>query len=108
MYRERSPKIRPRAAGPSCLITRNRCRSEGRSRQNLPVQEGRPGRTWTCRHHERRRYLRQFFLVRLWDQDELIQELLDHYDALSADVKAELPLKRIWSLSVAEEDGGAE
>lgn len=46
----------------------------------------------------------QFFRVRLWDQDDLIQQLLDSYEKLDADLKAELPLKRIWSLAVTEEE----
>jgi restriction system protein len=46
-------------------------------------------------HNEARQL---FFAVRLWDQGRLVQALLDHYDALSAELQAELPLKRIWSL----------
>jgi len=46
----------------------------------------------------------QFFRVRLWDQDDLIDQLLENYDKLSADLKAELPLKRIWSLALAGQD----
>lgn len=45
----------------------------------------------------------QFFRVRLWDQDALIVELLAHYDKLNEDLRAELPLKRIWTLALAEE-----
>jgi restriction system protein len=45
----------------------------------------------------------QFFRVRLWDQHELIRQLMEHYDRLDEDFRAELPLKRIWALSVAEE-----
>lgn len=45
----------------------------------------------------------QFFRVRLWDQQALIKELLQHYDKLDEDLKAELPLKRIWALSVPDE-----
>ena len=46
----------------------------------------------------------QFFRVRLWDQDDLIQQLLDSYEKLDPDLKAELALKRIWSLAVTEEE----
>ena len=35
----------------------------------------------------------QFFRVRLWGQDNLIDQLLEHYDE---DLRSELPLKRIW------------
>ena len=38
----------------------------------------------------------QFFRVRLWDQGDLIDEVLEHYDKLDEDIRAELPLKRIW------------
>jgi len=46
-----------------------------------------------------------FFRVRLWDQDALIDELLEHYDKLDEDLRAELPLKRIWTVAVQEEEG---
>jgi len=41
----------------------------------------------------------QFFRVRMWDQKVLINELLAHYDKLDEDVRAELPLKRIWTIA---------
>jgi restriction system protein len=46
----------------------------------------------------------QFFKVRLWNQDTLIQELMTNYEKLDEDIKAELPLKRIWTLTLPEED----
>jgi len=46
----------------------------------------------------------QFFRVRLWDQDALIEEILKNYDALNADLRAELPLKRIWTVAREEDD----
>jgi restriction system protein len=46
---------------------------------------------------------RQFFRVRLWDQDDLIRELLAHYDKLDDEIKAELPLKRIWTMTAQED-----
>ena len=46
----------------------------------------------------------QFFRVRLWNQDTLIQELMTNYEKLDDDIKAELPLKRIWTLAFPEED----
>lgn len=45
----------------------------------------------------------QFFRVRLWDQNTLIDELLAVYDKLDEDLRAELPLKRIWTLAAQEE-----
>ena len=38
----------------------------------------------------------QFFRVRLWDQGDLIDQVLTHYDKLDDDIRTELPLKRIW------------
>jgi len=46
----------------------------------------------------------QFFRIRLWDQSTIINELLVVYDKLSEDLKAELPLKRIWTLNVPEDE----
>jgi restriction system protein len=45
--------------------------------------------------NERRR---MFFEVRLWDAGDLITALLDCYDQLPEDLRAELPLKRVWML----------
>jgi restriction system protein len=39
---------------------------------------------------------RSFFQVRLWDADELVDAVLENYDQLGADIRAELPLKKIW------------
>jgi restriction system protein len=44
-----------------------------------------------------------FFRVRLWTQKELLQTLFDHYDRLDEDLKAELPLKRIWTVAAQDE-----
>ena len=45
----------------------------------------------------------QFFRVRLWDQDDLIEQLLDHYEDLDDQLRAELPLKRIWTVAVSDD-----
>jgi restriction system protein len=45
----------------------------------------------------------QFFRVRLWDQDDVIRELLANYDKLDEELKAELPLKRIWTVTTQSE-----
>lgn len=45
----------------------------------------------------------QFFRVRLWDQQTLIQELVDNYERLDADIRAELPLKRIWTVAIEDD-----
>lgn len=46
----------------------------------------------------------QFFRIRLWDQSSIINELLSVYDKLNEDLKAELPLKRIWTLNIPDDE----
>lgn len=45
----------------------------------------------------------QFFRLRLWSQKELLEQLFAHYDKLDADLKAELPLKRVWMVASQNE-----
>jgi len=45
----------------------------------------------------------QFFQVRLWDSDKLIEEFLSVYQKLDDDLKAEIPMKSVWALSVSED-----
>lgn len=45
-----------------------------------------------------------FFRVRLWTQKELLEALFAHYDTLDEDLKAELPLKRIWMVAAQDEE----
>ncbi|MEM4213109.1 MAG: restriction endonuclease [Thermoplasmatales archaeon] len=44
-----------------------------------------------------------FFNIRLWDQGKLIEEILKYYERFDDELKAELPLKRIWTLVVEEQ-----
>lgn len=44
-----------------------------------------------------------FFRVRLWDQGDLLNGLLQHYDKLPEGLQAELPLKRVWALALEDE-----
>ena len=44
-----------------------------------------------------------FFRVRLWTQKELLEAFFANYDKLEEDVKAELPLKRIWIVAHQED-----
>jgi restriction system protein len=44
-----------------------------------------------------------FFKVRLWTRKDLLEALFAHYDKLDEDLKAELPLKRIWTVAAQEE-----
>lgn len=43
---------------------------------------------------------KQFFKVRLWDSKKVIQQLFENYDKLSEDIRAEIPLKKVWMLNV--------
>lgn len=45
-----------------------------------------------------------FFRVRMWSQKELLEQLFLHYESLSEDLRAELPLKRVWMVAVPEEE----
>jgi len=45
-----------------------------------------------------------FFRVRLWDQSDLIEEILRHYNDLDETLRTELPLKRIWTVSLSDEE----
>ena len=45
---------------------------------------------------------RHFFEVRLWDSENLVSMIQLHYEHLSEDIQAELPLKRIWALVQSE------
>ncbi len=45
-----------------------------------------------------------FFNVRLWSQKELLERLFANYDKLDEDLRAELPLKRIWTVAAQDED----
>ena len=45
---------------------------------------------------------KQFFKLRLWDSKKVIEQIFEHYDKLSEDIKAEIPLKKIWMLNIEE------
>jgi restriction system protein len=40
--------------------------------------------------------------VRLWNQNDLIDQILLNYQKLSLDIKAELPFKQIWTIASPE------
>jgi restriction system protein len=40
----------------------------------------------------------------LWSQKELLETLFSQYDRLDDDIKAELPLKRIWTVATQDEE----
>ena len=45
-----------------------------------------------------------YFRVRLWSQTELLNALYDVYDQLDADLRAQIPLKRIWTVALPENE----
>ena len=42
------------------------------------------------------------FMVRLWDSSHLVGAIYRNYERLPAEIQAELPLKRVWTLVVEE------
>ena len=44
-----------------------------------------------------------FFRLRLWSQDDFLDELFAVYDKLDDELKAQLPLKRVWSVVLADD-----
>ncbi len=45
-----------------------------------------------------------FFKVRLWSQMELLEQLFANYDRFDDELKAELPLKRVWTVAAQEDE----
>lgn len=45
-----------------------------------------------------------FFKLRLWSRKELLEQLFAHYAELDAELRAELPLKRIWTVTATGEE----
>jgi restriction system protein len=46
----------------------------------------------------------RFFRVRLWTQKELLEQLFATYEKLDEDLRAELPLKRVWTVAAQDEE----
>jgi restriction system protein len=51
---------------------------------------------------------RSFFQIRLWTADHLVDTLLRVYDRLPAEMRAEIPLKRIWAPAADAAEGAAQ
>ncbi len=45
-----------------------------------------------------------FFKVRLWNQGDVVDAVLQAYERLEEEVKSELPLKRVWVLATEDSD----
>lgn len=39
-----------------------------------------------------------FYSIRLWDSQDILEAIFRNYDRLSDDLRAELPLKRVWAM----------
>jgi restriction system protein len=44
------------------------------------------------------------FVIRLWESRDLVNAILQNYEKLPAEIQAELPLKRVWTLVPEETD----
>lgn len=42
------------------------------------------------------------FAVRLWDADDLLDEVFRHYDQLDSELRSRLPLTRVWAVAPTE------
>jgi len=42
--------------------------------------------------------------LRLWDAEDVLNQILQLYEKLPSDIQAELPLKRVWTLVEEELD----
>jgi restriction system protein len=47
----------------------------------------------------RREARNDYFKIRLWDQQDLLDALFAHYESFDEDLRAELPLKRVWAVT---------
>jgi len=45
-----------------------------------------------------------FFSIRLWDQGQLLRVIFQYYERFDDELKAELPLKKIWALVMEAEE----
>ena len=52
---------------------------------------------------EKERY-KQFFKIRLWNQKDIIDQLFENYEALDEEMKAQIPLKKLWTLAPQDEE----
>ena len=46
---------------------------------------------------------KQFFEIRLWTHKEIIQEFLRYYEQMDAEIKEQIPLKKIWVVNTDDE-----
>lgn len=51
------------------------------------------------KQHVQKDMASSFFRLRLWSQDDVLEELFAVYDKLDDELKAQLPLKRVWTVA---------
>ncbi len=56
------------------------------------------------KHNVQKELAGSYFKVRLWSQTELLNALYEVYDRLDPDLRAEIPLKRIWAVALPDAD----
>lgn len=44
-----------------------------------------------------------FYRLRPWTQDDVLEQLFASYEKLDDEIKAELPLKRVWTVALADD-----
>lgn len=47
---------------------------------------------------------REFFRVRLWDSEALLEQVYNYYDKLPEDIRSRIPLKQVWIPAISEAD----
>lgn len=47
----------------------------------------------------RREARNDYFKIRLWDQQDILDAVFTHYDTFDEDLRVELPLKRVWAVA---------
>lgn len=82
----------PTAAGAAALRELRALMRNSRAQRGLLV-------SWGGFHRAIRQETRRvFFEIRLWDSDCVVDKLQEVYDRLPADLRAEIPLQRVWAV----------
>ena len=93
-----SPRLCVQVKGGNSPIGSPVLRDLGGTMQNVQAEQGLLVSWGGFSSEVERQRGQQFFQIRLWDRADLIQELLDNYEALDSTMKAEIPLKQIWTV----------
>ena len=93
-----SPRLCVQVKGGNSQIGAPVLRDLGGTMQNVQAEQGLLVSWGGFSAEVERQRGAQFFKIRLWDRGELIRELLENYENLNSTMKAELPLKQIWTV----------